>query len=364
MDHLVINDTTRYAEMQKVTIIGAGVMGSALCWPLSDNGHEVRLVGTHLDHEIIASCKASQFHPRLKRKIPDGVIPYFIEELSEALQGIDLIISGVNSLGVHWIGKLLSVFVRPGTKILSITKGLETDQNGSLLTVPDILLSEFPVAVREEVQLAAIGGPCIAAELAGRRQSCVVVGANKLDTAERLISILATPYYHLWSTHDLTSLEICAALKNAYTMAVGMVEGILEVSGGDDATGSAMHNLAAAQFAQGCFEIRKLLNILNLPDDLAISLPGTGDYYVTCQRGRSRRLGTLLGKGMKYSAAIAEMEGETLEAALAVEQLAVALPAMQKKGMIDEKDFPMMRMLIDVIVRDKPVDMHLSEYFK
>jgi hypothetical protein len=49
---------------------------------------------------------------------------------------------------------------------------------------------------------------------------------------------------------------------------------------------------------------------------------------------------------------------------LAVEQLAVALPAMQKKGMIDEKDFPMMRMLIDVIVRDKPVDMHLSEYFK
>ena len=52
--------------MEKITaaIVGAGVMGTATAWPLSDNGHEIRLVGTHLDHDIIQSCKEKNFHPR------------------------------------------------------------------------------------------------------------------------------------------------------------------------------------------------------------------------------------------------------------------------------------------------------------
>ena len=62
--------------MLKIAIVGAGFMGSAVAWPLADNGHEVRLVGTHLDSDIIRHCKEDRFHPRLKRTIPDGVQPY------------------------------------------------------------------------------------------------------------------------------------------------------------------------------------------------------------------------------------------------------------------------------------------------
>ena len=43
--------------MAIVTIIGAGMMGSALAFPARENGHEVRLVGTHLDREIIEACR-------------------------------------------------------------------------------------------------------------------------------------------------------------------------------------------------------------------------------------------------------------------------------------------------------------------
>ena len=39
--------------MATVTIIGAGMMGSALAFPARENGNEVRRVGTHLDREII-----------------------------------------------------------------------------------------------------------------------------------------------------------------------------------------------------------------------------------------------------------------------------------------------------------------------
>ncbi len=51
--------------MAEVTIVGAGLMGTAMAWPLSDNGHRVRLVGTHLDNEIIVSCLEQRWHPRL-----------------------------------------------------------------------------------------------------------------------------------------------------------------------------------------------------------------------------------------------------------------------------------------------------------
>ena len=38
--------------MEIITIVGAGMMGSAMAIPAHDNGHEVRLVGTPLDREI------------------------------------------------------------------------------------------------------------------------------------------------------------------------------------------------------------------------------------------------------------------------------------------------------------------------
>ena len=37
--------------MAVITILGAGVMGSSMAMPACDRGHEVRLVGTHLDQK-------------------------------------------------------------------------------------------------------------------------------------------------------------------------------------------------------------------------------------------------------------------------------------------------------------------------
>ena len=59
--------------MATVTIVGSGMMGSALAFPARENGHEVRLVGTHLDREIIDACRATGRHPKFERDFPDGV---------------------------------------------------------------------------------------------------------------------------------------------------------------------------------------------------------------------------------------------------------------------------------------------------
>ena len=109
--------------MANVAIVGAGMMGTATAYPLADNGHAVRLVGTHLDTDIIESCRERRFHPRLKRELPAGVQPYFVEEIAQALDGVDVIVSGVNSLGVHWIGRAIGPYLRPGQLIIAMSRG-------------------------------------------------------------------------------------------------------------------------------------------------------------------------------------------------------------------------------------------------
>jgi len=340
--------------MSTITILGAGLMGTALSWPLADNGHRVRLVGTHLDGEIIRSCLESRTHPGLRRRIPDGVQPYYVAQLPDALDGTDVIVSGVNSLGVHWIGRTLGPLLWPGALIIGVTKGLEASEVGNPRIMPDVLADELPASLRDRVTLAAIGGPCIAGELAGRRHSCVVFTSRDSGALECLRAIFATAYYHIWLSTDLIGVEACAALKNAYTVAVGIAGGLLERAGGIDEAGAHMHNLAAGLFGISLAEMTRLVSLMGGKPENVAGLPGAGDQYVTCAGGRTVRLGRLLGLGRTYTQAVAEMEGETLEGAYAIQQVARALPIWESEGLLGSTELPLMRFLGRVITEDAP----------
>jgi glycerol-3-phosphate dehydrogenase (NAD(P)+) len=349
--------------MATVAIVGAGMMGTATAYPLADNGHVIRLVGTHLDGEIIRSCKEKRYHPRLQRELPPAVRPHFVEEVAEALRGVDVIVSGVNSLGVHWVGRTIGPHLVPGQVIIAVTKGLESTPAGELRILPDVLAGELPASIRDRVTLAAIGGPCIAGELAGRRESCVVFGSQDGEAAQRLAAMFRTPYYHVWTTTDLTGLEYCAALKNAYTLAIGLAAGILEKTGGVDAAGARMHNAAAAIFGQACTEMERMLEVAGGTRRFAYGLPGAGDLYVTCQGGRTVRLGRLLGMGHSLVEAREMMAGETLESAEIVREMGKALPGLVQRGRLRPDELPMLRTLVDVLVHGRPVDLPLDRFF-
>ena len=102
--------------MATVVILGSGVMASALTVPLADNGHDIRLVGTHLDRDIIDGIQASGVHPGLGRKLPGSVRPYQVEQLEAAFDGAEIVLSGVNSLGVRWAGRQLAPMLEPSMR--------------------------------------------------------------------------------------------------------------------------------------------------------------------------------------------------------------------------------------------------------
>src|SRR4051794_35120538 len=98
--------------MARIAILGAGMMGSAFALPLVDRGHELRLIGTHLDDEIVRALKAGGQHPTLRYPLPSSIKPFFCSEIAEALGNVDAVALGVSSAGVRWAGQALTPHLR------------------------------------------------------------------------------------------------------------------------------------------------------------------------------------------------------------------------------------------------------------
>ena len=157
--------------MKTITIVGAGMMGSALSVPASDKGNTVKIVGTPLDRDIIEYATKNHEHPTMKRKLPDEIRYFQIEDIKQALEGTDFVICGVSSFGVEWFANEVLPLVPAGVPVLSVTKGLIEHEDGSLETFPHYWRSKPSKAL----SFNAIGGPCTSYELADRQHSSVVV---------------------------------------------------------------------------------------------------------------------------------------------------------------------------------------------
>ena len=155
--------------MATLVVLGSGIMATALATPFTDNGNEVRLVGTHLDREIIDSIQNTGVHPNLNLEVPPNVTAYQLEEAAEAFDGVDLVMSGVNSFGVDWAGEQLAGLLRPGMHVIALAKGMQADDDGNLTILPRALMAHLPDDLRDQVSISAIAGPSIAGEVAMRR---------------------------------------------------------------------------------------------------------------------------------------------------------------------------------------------------
>lgn len=332
--------------MSIITIVGAGMMGSAMAIPASDNGHKVRLVGTPLDREIIERAEKDGYHPTLKRKLPDGVEYYRAEELEKALQNCDLLIGGVSSFGVEWFGEEVLPRISKELPVLSVTKGMHTDEKGDFIPFPDYLAGKPGC---EGLSLNAVGGPCISFELADRHQTLVAFCGHDRKVLEKIKGMLSTDYYHIHLTEDVAGLEMAVAMKNAYALGVALAIGMAEAKNGIGCPEE--YNPQAALFAQS---VKETITLLQMAGGNAEEiLYHAGDLYVTVFGGRTRKIGTLLGRGMTFTQAREELKGVTLES-VAIAQ--VVVEALKKKN-ADMSAFPLLNHIYDMITKNITVDV-------
>jgi len=328
-----------------ITIIGSGVMGSAMSFPACDNSHTVRLVGTMLDRDIISHAKQTGFHLTLERKLPDSVEYYQLEELDRALAHTDLIISGVSSFGVDWFNNDILPLLPKDKTILSVTKGLIGNPDGSVISFPKYYSLSMP-----GMDFCAIGGPCTSYELADRDNTFVCFCGNNMISLLAAKKLLETTYYHISLTTDMEGLECVAAIKNAYALAVSLAIGL---SLKKDET--LHYNSQAALFTQSVLEMKRLLTLFGLKDDnLAF---GVGDLYVTVFGGRTRKIGTLLGMGKSFDAALNELHGVTLESIAIIGRIGKAFLTCVDNGICSKQLFPLLLHIYNIITNDEPVNI-------
>ena len=340
-------------KMAVVTIIGAGMMGSALAFPARENGNEVRLVGTHLDREIIEACMKTDKHPKFDRVFPEGIKYYQIEDVKEAIAGADMIIGGVSSFGVDWFGDVILPIIPEEIPVLSVTKGLVDTEEGKLLTYPDVWEAKME-KMGKMMSINAIGGPCTSYELVFHDQTEVAFCGRDLKTLQMMKEIMATDYYHISLSTDVTGIESAVALKNGYALGIALTIGLNQREHGVDST---LHfNSQAAIFGQAVKEMYKLLAYQGAAT-LENMTVGYGDLYVTVYGGRTRLVGILLGRGLNIDEAKEELNGVTLESLVVAERVARAIKVAAANGVLDAKDFPLLMHVDEIICQKKPVDM-------
>jgi glycerol-3-phosphate dehydrogenase (NAD(P)+) len=337
-------------------------MASALTNPALDNGHEVRLVGTHLDDHIIDSLQATRVHPVLGVALRDELIPYHFAEADHVFDDAEVVMVGVNSFGIDWMGEQLRRRLRPGQKVLVITKGIHADADGTLTILPRVLQRAVG-DIADAVTWSAIVGPCIAGELAVRRDSCVVFNGEDQASLDFLAGLYRTDYYHVWTSTDFVGHEVGAATKNVYAFGAGFAAGLLAARGESDGP-NRMYNYSAALFAQGSREIHQFIALLGGDPRTADGLGGVGDMFVTSMGGRNVRAGEFVGRGIPFSEVRnVHMAGITLEGVAAVRVIGAALERLTERGVVTPADFPLARYLYQIVEHDAPLDMPWETFF-
>lgn len=353
--------------MATLVVLGSGIMATALATPLTDNGHQVRLVGTHLDREIIDSITSTGVHPNLALAVPGKVTAHHLEEAAEAFDGADLVISGVNSFGVDWAGEQLARLLRPGMHVIALAKGMQADADGNLTTLPRALMAHVPRRLRSQVSISAIAGPSIAGEVALRRHTSVVFTGEDAGVLAMWQELFETDFYHAWTNTDFVGVEVCAATKNCYAFGAGFMQGQLEaLRESDPASSSGRYlnfNYGAALFGQASVEMTQFLDLLGGQPSTVLGLPGIGDCFVTSMGGRNVKVGTLVGAGLTFTQARAQMPGVTLEGVAAIGVIGDAVERLTERGVLAPGQFPLLRHLHAVVAKDAAVDLPWKTFF-
>lgn len=339
--------------MKTITIIGAGMMGSALAFPARENGNTVRIVGTHLDREIIDACRKTNRHPKFVKDFPEGITFYQIEEMMEAVEGSDFIIGGVSSFGVEWFGDHVLPQIPENIPVISVTKGLQDTEDGKLLTYLDVWNAKLE-KLGKKLCLNAIGGPCTSYELVAHDQTEVSFCGSNMEVLRMMKAAMTTEYYHISLSTDIVGVESAVALKNGYALGIALTIGLNQKEFGID---SELHfNSQAAVFGHAVREMAKLLELQGAGtlDNLVL---GAGDLYVTVYGGRTRLVGILLGRGLNIYEAKEELKGVTLESLVVAERVARAIKVKATRGEVDAKEFPLLLHIDEIITQGNEVNI-------
>ena len=281
-----------------IGVLGAGSWGTALAILLNKNGHKVTLwSAVEAEREEILKFRT------LSKRLPGIKIPEEIsitDDLKEACENKDLIVFAVASPFVRATAAKAAPFIDRKIPVVNVAKGIEEE---SLNTLVEVIESEFIKDNEDKGDIAVLSGPSHAEEVSTGMPTTAVVGAFTEKTACFIQDAFMTERFRVYTSPDVTGIELGGSLKNVIALAAGVIDGL---GYGD--------NSKAALITRGISEIGRLGIKLGGKLETFAGLSGIGDLIVTCcsTHSRNHNAGFLIGKGKTADEAMKEV-GQVVE---------------------------------------------------
>jgi glycerol-3-phosphate dehydrogenase (NAD(P)+) len=284
-----------------IAVFGAGAMGTAVAMHAARLGHDVALWANPHDLTAYESLRTDHTHPLLPEHLPDAVRLCGPDELEAAAAGVEIAVMGANSHGARSLARMVRGEVGGVRAVISIAKGLEP---GTGARMSQVYTEELPGPA-----VIAVGGPCLAAELARGLPTAGVWASADPSAARDAGASFDDRRYQLTYTDDLVGVELCAMMKNVAAIGLGILDGL------GAPTGEDFKNAKAALFTKAAHEIVALVTASGGRAETAFGLAGVGDQLVTSLGGRNRLYGEMVGAGDPPADTLAELErrGLTVE---------------------------------------------------
>jgi len=263
----------------RISVIGAGSWGTAVCWLLGGKGHEVSLWAR--ETEIADGVNANHRNPLY---LPDVELPYSVcasDDIGTALQGAEAVVMVTPSMGVRSTAVAMKPFMGTDTPVCILSKGVEQD---TLMLMTEVLDDVFGNRDR----IAGLSGPNHAEEVSKGVPSATVVASYSEDVRRLFQDAFMTSFFRVYTNSDVVGVELCGASKNIVAIAAGMCDGL---GYGD--------NTKATLMTRGLAEMSRLGAALGANPLTYMGLAGMGDLIVTCtsRHSRNRGLGQLIAEG-------------------------------------------------------------------
>jgi glycerol-3-phosphate dehydrogenase (NAD(P)+) len=285
----------------RVTVFGAGAMGTAIAMHLARSGHDTVLWASEFDARVLDHLRTERRHPALPEHVPDSLSILGPDDLPTAGRGLDLAVLAANSGGARSLARLVREGCDAPPLTLGVAKGLEPRSG--------LRMSQVHTEEMGHDRVVAMGGPCLAAEVAQGLPSAAVFGSTGRDQAEEAAVLVRGEGFRVSVTDDVLGVEYCTVAKNVAAIGLGILDGL-----GKEA-GFVYSNARAAIFALAVAELTELIVALGGRAETATGLAGLGDTLVTSLGGRNRLYGELVGEGAEPQTALDDLvaKGMTVE---------------------------------------------------
>ncbi len=323
-----------------VTVLGGGAWGTAFAITLAAR-HQVRLWAR--DEQQREQMRRTRVNARYLPNFPFPPSLSIADDPADALASSELAILGVTVAGLRSTLKLVAATPRPVPAIW-LCKGFEA---GSSRLPHQVAAEELPDATPRGV----LSGPSFALEVARGVPAAVTLAATDLDFASAIARELHTPRLRIYSSDDITGVEVGGAVKNVIAIAAGISDGL---GFGESAR--------AALITRGLAEVTRLGMRLGGRAETFMGLSGVGDLILTCtgSLSRNRQVGLRLATGKPLAVILSELGhvAEGVHTAREVRRLALEVQA----------DMPIVdavcRMLFEGLAPQEAVEMLLARELK